>query len=83
MKNSRKLITTAIALILSVSTLGSQLFAQQKNGLTLGKIGKVHIGSSVMVGHTLLKPGMYQVQLWIYEGSGAQTLKKPPCQFEN
>ena len=62
MKNSRKLITMAIALILSMSTLGSQLFAQQKNALMVGKVGKLHIGSSVMVDKTLLKPGMSQVQ---------------------
>lgn len=37
MKNSRKLITTAISLILSIGTLGSQLFAQQKNASMVGK----------------------------------------------
>ena len=58
MKN-KTVITTAIALILSMATLGSQLFAQQTNALM---VGKLHIASSVMVGNTLLKPGMYQVQ---------------------
>ena len=62
MKNTRKLITTAIALILSMGAFGSQLFAQQTNASMVGKVGKLHIGSSVMVGNTLLKPGMYQVQ---------------------
>lgn len=62
MKNNRRLITTAIALILLVGTFGSQLLAQQKNSLIAGRIGKLHIGSSVMIGHSLLKPGMYQVQ---------------------
>ena len=61
MKESRKLITTVIALIISMGTFGSQLFAQQKTSM-VGKTGKLHIGSSVMVGNTLLKPGMYQVQ---------------------
>lgn len=62
MKNTTRLMTTAVALILSIGTIGSQLFAQQTNALTVGKAGKLHIGSSVMVGNTLLKPGMYQVQ---------------------
>ncbi len=62
MKNSRKLITIAIAFILAMGAFGSQLFAQQKNDSMVGKVGKLHIGSSVMVGNTLLKPGMYQVQ---------------------
>ena len=62
MKNSRKLITTVIALILWMGTLGSQLFAQQKSDSMVGKAGRLHIGSSVMVGSVLLKPGMYQVQ---------------------
>jgi hypothetical protein len=61
MKN-RKLITTGIALILSMGTLGSQLLARQTNASMVGKAGKLHLGSSVMVGNTLLKPGMYQVQ---------------------
>lgn len=62
MKNTRRLITTAIALILSMGAFGSQLFAQQKNDSMVSKAGKLHIGSSVMVGNTLLEAGMYQVQ---------------------
>jgi uncharacterized membrane protein len=62
MKNNKSLITTAIALILSVGAFSSQLFAQQTNASLVGKVGKLHIGSSVMVGKTLLEPGMYQVQ---------------------
>jgi hypothetical protein len=62
MKKSRKLITTAIALLLSMGSVGSQLFARQQNDTMVGKTGKLHIGSSVMVSSTLLKPGMYQVQ---------------------
>ena len=62
MKNNKRLITTAIALILSVGAFGSQLFAQQTNASMIGKVGKLHIGSSVIVGNTLLQSGMYQVQ---------------------
>ena len=62
MKNRRNLIKMAIALILSMGAFGSQLFAQQTNAMIVGKVGKLHIGSSVMVDNTLLKPGMYQVQ---------------------
>ena len=62
MKNNRRLITTAVALILSMGAFGSQLFAQQTNPLMVGKVGKLHIGSSVIVGNTLLESGMYQVQ---------------------
>ncbi len=62
MKNTRRLITTAIALILSLGAFASQLFAQQTNASLVSKAGKLHIGTSVMVGNTLLKPGMYQVQ---------------------
>lgn len=62
MKKSRKVTTMAIALILSMGTVGSQLFAQQKSESMDGKAGKLHIGSSVMAGNTLLEPGMYQVQ---------------------
>ena len=62
MKNNRRLITTAIALILSLGAFGSQLFAQQTNVSMAGKVGKFHIGSPVMVGNRLLEPGMYQVQ---------------------
>lgn len=62
MKNTTRLMTTAVALILSIGTIGSQLFAQQKTESIVGKAGKLHIGSSVMVGNTLLKPSMYQVQ---------------------
>ena len=62
MKNNRRLITTAIALILSMGAFGSQLFAQQTNPSMVGKVGKLHIGSSVIVGNTLLESGMYQVQ---------------------
>ena len=61
MKN-RKLITIAIAFILTLGAFGLQLFAQQQNDSMVGKAGKFHIGSSVMVGDTLLKSGMYQVQ---------------------
>lgn len=62
MKNNRRLITTAIALILSMGAFGSQLFAQQSNASMVGKVGKLHIRSSVIVGNTLLETGMYQVQ---------------------
>ena len=60
MKNTTKL-TAAIALILSMSMFGLQLFAQQKNDSTVGKVGRLHT-ASVMVGNTLLEQGMYQVQ---------------------
>ena len=62
MKNNKSLITTAIALILSIGAFSSQLFAQQTNTSLVGNVGKLHIGSSVMVGKTLLEAGMYQVQ---------------------
>ncbi len=55
-------MTTVIAFILAIGAFGSQLFAQQTNDLMVGKTGKLHIGSSVRVGNTSLKPGMYQVQ---------------------
>lgn len=62
MKNNRKLITTAIALILSVGTLGSQILAQKRNDSVVGKAGNLHISSTVRAGDVLLKPGMYEVQ---------------------
>jgi len=61
-ENNRRLITTAIALILSLGAFGSQVFAQQTNASMAGKVGKLHIGSPVMVGNRLLEAGMYQVQ---------------------
>lgn len=60
--HAKALITTVIALILSLGAFSSQLFAQQTNASMGGKVGKLHIGSSVMVGNTLLETGMYQVQ---------------------
>lgn len=62
MKNNKSLITTAIALILFIGAFGLQLSAQQTNASMAGKVGKLHIGSRVMVGNRLLEPGMYQVQ---------------------
>ena len=62
MKNNWKLITAAILLILSMGAFGSELFAQQTNASMVGKVGKLHLGSSVIVGNTLLKTGMYQVR---------------------
>ena len=62
MKTKRKAIPTMVLLILSIGLMGSQLFAQQEGSLISDKGGKFHIGSSVLVGSTLLKAGMYKVQ---------------------
>lgn len=62
MKTKKKAVTTIVALILSMGSMGSQLFAQQEGSLIAEKGGKFHIGSSVLVGTTLLKSGMYKVQ---------------------
>ena len=83
MKNSRKLITTAIVFILSTGAFGSQLFAQQKNDSMAGKAGQLHISSTVRAGDVLLKPGMYEVQHF-FEGTEVIvfTEMKMPGPFE-
>ncbi len=62
MKIKVKLIVTSLVLTFSMGIFSSQLFAQQESSLIADKGGKFHIGSSVMVGTTLLKSGMYKVQ---------------------
>ncbi len=68
MKIKMKLIVTSLVLASALSIFSSQLFAQQTSSLIADKGGKFHIGSSVMVGPTLLKSGMYKVQ-HVMEGS--------------
>ncbi len=68
MKIKTKLIVTSLVLAFSLGILSSQLFAQQESSLIADKGGKFHVDSSVLVGTTLLKSGMYKVQ-HIMEGN--------------
>ncbi len=62
MKIKIKLIVTGLVLGFSLGIFSSQLSAQQESSLIADKGGKFHIGSSVLVGTTLLESGMYRVQ---------------------
>lgn len=62
MKIKMKLIVTSLVLAFSLGIFSSHVFAQQESSLTAAKGGKFHISSSVLVGPTLLKSGMYRVQ---------------------
>ena len=62
MKVTVRFIVASIVLAFSLSIFGSTLSAQQKSVLIADKGGKFHIGSSVLVGNSLLKAGMYKVQ---------------------
>ena len=62
MKGITQFIVTSLVLAFSLGIFSSQLFAQQERSLIADKGGKFHVNSSVLVGTTLLKSGMYKVQ---------------------
>ena len=62
MRTTIRVIVASVALAFCLGIFNSQLYAQQESSLIADKGGKFHVDSSVLVGATLLRSGMYKVQ---------------------
>jgi hypothetical protein len=76
MKSKKKSIATAIALVIALGVVASQVLAQHTDHLNVGKKGMVRLDSKVRVGDRLLEPGMYHVQ-HVVEGADHVFIFKP------
>jgi len=76
MKNQIKFVATTIALVIALGTFSSQVLAQHRDHLLVGKKGMVRLSEKVRVGDRLLEPGMYHVQ-HIVEGTDHVFVFKP------
>lgn len=62
MGSKRQILVAGIMLMLVLWPTSSPSFAREREKLSIGKIGYLHLKSKVKVGDMVLEPGRYQVQ---------------------